>query len=301
MKVGIEKPALYRVEERHLVPPRQLRPLVPERARDAGRAGRQGSLLYVWRRFGWVAAAWAAIVPVCLVAASWHVPSDVAGGVLFGLLSVLRAYAAIAKLERPAHLMDAADVAALLVRVEAGELGDPLPVLAYVAGQRVELPEQELSRARRRALLVLAAGGDPHRELEVDAPAVKSLAADLFDDARRAQLAGGIDELVVAARELPRTRDGRALPRRRRRSRLAAARARAAGRGARRRRCFVRGIARPRGPCRCVPEVRHFDRVTRGICGTHRVVRARRRGRRDRGAVRGRISADRPERASASR
>jgi hypothetical protein len=98
---------------------------------------------------------------------------------------------------------DPSDVTALLERLEAGELGDPLPVLAYVAGQHVELPEAELAPARRRALLVLASGGDPHRGLDVDAPAVKSLAADLHDDARRARLAKAIDELVLAARQLP--------------------------------------------------------------------------------------------------
>ena len=103
--------------------------------------------------------------------------------------------------------MSAADVAALLASVEAGELGDPLPVLAYVAGLGVDLPEDELARARRRSLLVLAAGGDPHRKLEVDAPAETSLAADLFAAARRAQLAAAIDALVVAARDLPLTRD----------------------------------------------------------------------------------------------
>jgi hypothetical protein len=101
---------------------------------------------------------------------------------------------------------DPAGVAALLGRLEAGELGDPLPVLAYVAGQRVELPEGQLAAARRRALLVLASGGDPHRELDIDAPAVKSLAVDLYSDERRAQLAAAIDELVTAARELPEVR-----------------------------------------------------------------------------------------------
>ena len=79
-------------------------------------------------------------------------------------------------------------------------------MLAFVAGQRVELPETERVQACRRALLVLAAGGDPQRELDVDSPAVKSLAADLFSEERRARLAAGIDELVVAARELPNTR-----------------------------------------------------------------------------------------------
>ena len=49
------------------------------------------------------------------------------------------------------------------MRVDAGELGDPLPVLAYLAGQEVELPDEELNGARRRAMLLVAAGGDPHR------------------------------------------------------------------------------------------------------------------------------------------
>jgi hypothetical protein len=98
-------------------------------------------------------------------------------------------------------------LAALLARVEAGELGDPLPVLAYVAGQDVDLPEADVQPARRRALLVLAAGGDPHRELDVDAPAVRTLAADLYTPERRAGLGAAIDALVVATRDLPRTRE----------------------------------------------------------------------------------------------
>ena len=165
-------------------------------------------VLYVWRRLGVVAAVWALALPFCLVAASWHVPSDVVGGVLFGCLAALTAVATIVgRLGAPRRVVSAPDVAALLASVEAGELGDPLPVLAYVAGLGVELPEDELARARRRSLLVLAAGGDPHRELEVDAPAVKSLAADLFEEERRAQLAAAIDELAVAARDLPLTRE----------------------------------------------------------------------------------------------
>ncbi len=99
------------------------------------------------------------------------------------------------------------DVAAVLEHVESGELGEPLTVLAYVAGQSVELRDEELNEARRRALLLLAAGGDPNRELGVDDRAVKGLAADLFSDARRAELAAAIDELALLARDLPRTRD----------------------------------------------------------------------------------------------
>jgi hypothetical protein len=91
---------------------------------------------------------------------------------------------------------------AVLARVDAGELGDPLPVLAYVAGQEVELEDAELNGARRRALLLVAAGGDPHRELEVDDRAVKALAADLYTKERREQLARAIDALVLRVREL---------------------------------------------------------------------------------------------------
>lgn len=95
----------------------------------------------------------------------------------------------------------------LLVRVDSGELGDPLPVLAYVAGRSVELDEGELKGARRRALLLLATGGDPRRELGVDDRAVKALAADLYDEERRAQLGRAVDRLVLRVRDLPRARD----------------------------------------------------------------------------------------------
>ena len=95
----------------------------------------------------------------------------------------------------------------LLVRLEAGELGDPLPVLAYLAGRAVELDEAELNGARRRALLLVAAGGDPRRELDVDDRAVKALAADLYDDERRAELGVAIDALVHRVRDLPHLRD----------------------------------------------------------------------------------------------
>ena len=95
----------------------------------------------------------------------------------------------------------------LLGRVDAGELGDPLPVLAFVAGQGVELPDEELNGARRRALLLVAAGGDPHRELDVDDRAVKALASDLYSDERRDQLGRGVDALAVRVRELPTARE----------------------------------------------------------------------------------------------
>ena len=100
--------------------------------------------------------------------------------------------------------MDA--VQALLERLEAGELGDPLPVLAYLAGQTVVLPEDELNELRRRAVVRLATSGDPTRDLEIDSPPVKELAVELSSDGRRAQLGLAIDRLVLRARELPAVR-----------------------------------------------------------------------------------------------
>jgi hypothetical protein len=95
----------------------------------------------------------------------------------------------------------------LLTRVDAGELGDPLPVLAYIAGQAVEIDEGDLNGGRRRALLLVAAGGDPHRDLDVDDRAVKALAADLYTDERREQLGRSIDALVLRVRERPVARE----------------------------------------------------------------------------------------------
>jgi hypothetical protein len=96
---------------------------------------------------------------------------------------------------------------AVLAQVDAGELGDPLPVLAYLAGRGVELDEAELNASRRRALLLVAAGGDPHRELTVDDRAVKAIAADLYSDDRRRQLARSVDSLVLRVRDLPVARE----------------------------------------------------------------------------------------------
>ncbi len=95
----------------------------------------------------------------------------------------------------------------ILAALDRGDLGDPLAVAAYLAGQRVRLDEAELTAARRRAMLLLAAGGDPRRELLVDDRAVKALAADLWSEERGRELAAGLDELVLGARDLPRARD----------------------------------------------------------------------------------------------
>jgi hypothetical protein len=95
----------------------------------------------------------------------------------------------------------------VLAQVDAGALGDPLPVLAYLAGQAIQLDDEELNGARRRALLLVATGGDPHRELGVDDRAVKALATDLYTDDRREELGRSIDAVVVRVRDLPTARE----------------------------------------------------------------------------------------------
>jgi hypothetical protein len=64
--------------------------------------------------------------------------------------------------------------------------------LAFLAAQSVNLGDEELHAARRRALLVLAAGGDPQRALHPGEPAVTSLARDLDRTQRRAELVAAL-------------------------------------------------------------------------------------------------------------
>jgi hypothetical protein len=72
----------------------------------------------------------------------------------------------------------------------------------------VAIEESELNAARRRAMFVLAAGGDPHRELGLDSVAAERLADELDTADRRSELADALDDLpadglpaVAAARE----------------------------------------------------------------------------------------------------
>lgn len=77
-------------------------------------------------------------------------------------------------------------------------------MLALVARESVSVPDEELQSALRRTLLVLAAGGDPHRELEIDGRAVSSLADDLDSPSRRAELQSALRALQEGAEGLPR-------------------------------------------------------------------------------------------------
>lgn len=82
--------------------------------------------------------------------------------------------------------------------------GQACAMLAFVASEGVALPEDEVAAALRRALLVLAAGGDPHRELELDGAGVAGFAHDLDSPARRAELEASLRALRHEAQGLPR-------------------------------------------------------------------------------------------------
>ena len=75
--------------------------------------------------------------------------------------------------------------------------------LAYVAGGEVEIPEDELNEAVRRALVVRAVGGSPQRELRLNEEAVVRLAEELDGAGRRRALEEGLEALRVHVRERP--------------------------------------------------------------------------------------------------
>jgi hypothetical protein len=68
-------------------------------------------------------------------------------------------------------------------------------VLCWLVQDDVPIDDGELKAARRRAMFVLAAGGDPHREVDLDSVAAERLADELDTPERRARLAAALDEL----------------------------------------------------------------------------------------------------------
>ncbi|HET8752670.1 MAG TPA: hypothetical protein VFM43_09145 [Gaiellaceae bacterium] len=73
--------------------------------------------------------------------------------------------------------------------------GELLVVLCWLVREDVAIEDAELNGARRRAMFVLAAGGDPHREVGPDSVAAERLAGELDTPERRAQLAAAVDAL----------------------------------------------------------------------------------------------------------
>lgn len=88
-----------------------------------------------------------------------------------------------------------------LEQLERSDL-DLAVTVVWLVRERVQLDEQDLKAARRRALLVLAAGGDPHRDLEPGAVAADRLAAELDAPERREELDAALAALDTSG--LPR-------------------------------------------------------------------------------------------------
>jgi hypothetical protein len=88
-------------------------------------------------------------------------------------------------------------------RLAAGEEVEVEVPLSLLAGKGVDIGDDELRAAQRRAMQLLAAGGDPRRELDPEGRAVTALAADLDSSARREALAAGLASLREAVDGLP--------------------------------------------------------------------------------------------------
>ena len=91
----------------------------------------------------------------------------------------------------------------LLELLEAGPSDTLSLSLAWLAGQDVEVDDEERHATTRRAELLLAAGGDPRRELELDGRAVTAVAADLDEPKARDQLEDALAALASASNGLP--------------------------------------------------------------------------------------------------
>jgi hypothetical protein len=76
-------------------------------------------------------------------------------------------------------------------------------VLASVAGSEVRLGDAEKEAATRRALLLLAAGGDPGRGLDLNGRSVTAIAEELRNVDRQIALEHGIANLRLQAQGLP--------------------------------------------------------------------------------------------------
>jgi hypothetical protein len=92
-----------------------------------------------------------------------------------------------------------AGIRARLEELEGSELdprsSDLQVVLCWLVQDEVPIDQGELHAARRRAMFVLAAGGDPHRDVGPDSIAAERLADELDTPQRRAQLAAALSQL----------------------------------------------------------------------------------------------------------
>lgn len=87
--------------------------------------------------------------------------------------------------------------------VAAGEDPGADVALVYLVREEVLLDEDELHGALRRAVLLLATGGDPHRGLDPHGRAVTALADDLDAPAPRAELLAALEDVAELVAGLP--------------------------------------------------------------------------------------------------
>ena len=79
--------------------------------------------------------------------------------------------------------------------LERAEASEQWTMLCFLAGRNVTVEDDELNAAVRRAELLLAAGGDPHRPLDPFGRAASALADDLDTPERRAELLAGLEAI----------------------------------------------------------------------------------------------------------
>jgi hypothetical protein len=96
----------------------------------------------------------------------------------------------------------------LLELLEAGPADSLLVGLAWLAGRELEHDPDDLKAAVRRAELLLAAGGDPRRELDLDGRAVNAIADDLGDPVARERLEDALARLTADSEGLAAVSDG---------------------------------------------------------------------------------------------
>lgn len=79
----------------------------------------------------------------------------------------------------------------------ASDSGELLVALVWFCLPELPIPDDELNGARRRAMFVLAAGGDPHRDLDLNSVAAERLASELDTPERRKALHTALSGLPV--------------------------------------------------------------------------------------------------------
>ena len=84
--------------------------------------------------------------------------------------------------------------------------GELLVALVWLVLGDLPIADDELNASRRRAMFVLAAGGDPHRDLDLNSVAAEKLAGELDSPERRRALHAALGALE--AEGLPSVQDG---------------------------------------------------------------------------------------------